>query len=1494
MKSLLSQSKKRSVPGFALWIVCLAFGILTVVGNAHAALTVNSVTLDGGASVTVLPGATISVVVSETNTGGSNWGSTRFRTTDAGGTQVTTCVDTPDHNGNGTYSETFTLSASAATGVYDVSVRASSNDTCGGGGATNSITLTLTGGIVVVAPPTVTTNAATALTTSGATLNGAVSSNGASTTVSFDYGLTAAYGSTATAAQSPLAAGAASTAVSAAVTGLACNTLYHFRVRGVNSAGTTYGSNLTFTTAACPLPATCNTGAISGVLNTYYPGAASVAAGATTITVGAGAGAATGLAQGDLILVMQMQDAAITTTNDAGYGVASAVNAGKYEYATVASVVGNTVNLTAPLSNGYTAAAFGAAGQKTFQVIRVPVYSIATLGAATARAWDGSTGGVLAFDVTGTLTLAGATVDVSGLGFRGGATRTLAGGAGLNTDYLSLATVNNNGSKGEGIAGTPRYVFSAPGTVTNTGVEGYAGGSHARGSPANAGGGGTDGQPSANDRNTGGGGGGNGGVGGMGGIAWCPTFNAANPPFYSCPAGAPGFNDGGLGGKVVSQLAPAQLTLGGGGGGGTANNITGSGACAATNGACVSGATGGGLIMVRAATLSGSATFNTNGSPANNTVGNDGSGGGGAAGAVMLFATAHAGGSVTINANGGTGGTNLIPPLSSGPHGPGGGGGGGYAIRSSAVALASCNANGGAAGVTYNNGVAFGNYGATPGSTGQCVATLTAAQLPGAALGAGPCAVALHHYAISYPLGNPGVTCEAMAVRITGHDASHAEVAPAGATQITLTTAPATGGWALKSGAGTFTAPNLYRFDGTEKFAEFWLTQTTPLANININVSDGTRSEDATEDPRAEFTDTAFRYYACTGAVPATCSPVSINHQIAGKASNAAPYAQNLYLRSVIKDTTTGACTGGLAGAQVVQFAYECDNPATCYAADLLSINGGSATTIARNDDGTVSAATGTYSAANMNFTSDGYAPFNLNYADVGQITLHAKKVVTPGVGTPPSTAATIYGASNGFVVKPYAFTVTDIKRTSDSAANPGAADAAGAAFMAAGEAFSATISAVSATGAVTPSFGRESTPEGATLAHSLVSPGGGAAGTLAGTTTIPGASFQGATKGVATVTNLSWDEVGVITLKASNDNYLGNSLGACTLQTAGEVCQGTFGDSGNIGRFIPHHFDLVAGTINPADAVGGYSYMDQPFGLTFTLMAKNASGGTTTNYATTGVAATNFAMLDPTNPALWPAATLGSNSSFGLGAKDGATDLSSRLSVVGTPSCSAANCWAAGTATVTANLKFSRPVTTTNDATWGPFNALDIGVAPQDADGVKLLPAALDLDASLPVGAERKKMSNQTKVRFGRLRLINAYGSELLRPRVEYRAEYWDGSRWTINTLDSTTPLVSGNIVTGGLTVNGVTALAAGVGFISFNPAAAGSYDIALNLSVSGNDTSCNAAHGGTAANRPWLKGFWAPPASCGGVPPWAQDPNARIRLGSPRAPHIYLRERY
>jgi FG-GAP-like repeat len=99
-------------------------------------------------------------------------------------------------------------------------------------------------------PPTVVTGIATAIGLTGATLNGTANPNSAATTGNFEYGLTTGYGST-----TPVQAmGSGNTAASiggGTITGLACNTLYHFRAVATNTGGTTTGSDATFTTAAC-------------------------------------------------------------------------------------------------------------------------------------------------------------------------------------------------------------------------------------------------------------------------------------------------------------------------------------------------------------------------------------------------------------------------------------------------------------------------------------------------------------------------------------------------------------------------------------------------------------------------------------------------------------------------------------------------------------------------------------------------------------------------------------------------------------------------------------------------------------------------------------------------------------------------------------------------------------------------------------------------------------------------------------------------------------------------------------------------------------------------------------------------------------------------------------------------------------------------------------------------------------------------------------------
>jgi len=462
----------------------------------------------------------------------------------------------------------------------------------------------------------------------------------------------------------------------------------------------------------CGTPGKDGAGTITGIVNSYYPGTVTVAAGSTAIPVGARSGSAVNIGAGDLLLVIQMQDAAIDSDDDGGYGdgvagdpatgSTSLANSGIHEFVVATGpVAGGLVPFLGGgnggvLLNTYTnAAATAARGQRRYQVIRVPQYSSATLSnGLTALAWNGSVGGVLAIDVSGALALGGVTVSLDSLGFRGGGGRALAGNGTANT-YRALSTGNAHGSKAEGIAGTPRYVYSGTALV-DTGVEGYPNGSYGKGAPGNAGGGGTD-SAGGNDENSGGGGGGNGGAGGRGGNTW--NTNLAR---------------GGFGGAAFASAA-ARLALGGGGGAGVSNNA-----------GPAHGARGGGLIHLRFNTHSGTGTLDVDGGNAGASS-QDGAGGGGAGGSVFAArCTAGALTNLTVNARGGTGGS--ITWNNDDHHGPGGGGGGGVVRLSGAAAVA---VTGGANGTSPASGTDIA-YGSTAGAAGTSSTAATVASTPGA------------------------------------------------------------------------------------------------------------------------------------------------------------------------------------------------------------------------------------------------------------------------------------------------------------------------------------------------------------------------------------------------------------------------------------------------------------------------------------------------------------------------------------------------------------------------------------------------------------------------------------------------------------------------------------------------------------------------------------------------------------------------------------------
>lgn len=641
---------------------------------------------------------------------------------------------------------------------------------------------------------------------------------------------------------------------------------------------------------------------------------------------------------------------------------------------------------------------------------------------------------------------------------------------------------------------------------------------------------------------------------------------------------------------------------------------------------------------------------------------------------------------------------------------------------------------------------------------------------------------------------------------------------------------------------------------------------------------------------------------------------------------------------------TLTSCKGAFSGAtRNVKFWSTYLNPAT--GTQQGKIVAGTGNADCATGYAALSTSSGSPTTLSLAFGS-GTAPqttFSLCYPDAGQVQVDTRYDGSGATGD----AGTVLLGNDSFIAAPHHFTLSNIvcgdgggaftgcQVASSPYANPGAADASGARFTKAGNPFGMTVTAYNTNGAITPNFGKETSPEGVSLTPTMIAdPDLGTTGTISG-------AFGAFSGGAASGNSFSFSEVGIMTLVAelASASYLGSGIKEITTPS-----------SGNIGRFIPDHFTVTPNPVNPirvragttqtvvlatataapatvinVDTTTGFavgdkvripgagaggtaftatvtainpggptltldtaigttlvggesvieewgSYMGETMNAQFELKAVSLGGTTTANYQGA------YAKLDP--------ATVGA---LNFGAVNAGTNLTARLNTSIAPTVTSNP----GAFTITAPLGIGRDALPD-----GPYAALQIGIAPTDSDGV-IMTQPYDLN----VGGTNDHTSIMsataqatTEVRFGRLRLINAYGSELLKPRVDYRLEYWDGTRWTANTVDSWAPFVAGNVYDGGLGApSSVTGPTGGTGVITFNTAAVGSFDIAVNLNAAGNDTSCNVTgHGGTAANKPWLQGFWSAKASCNNTDPWLQDPNARVKLGSPKAPYIYYRERY
>ncbi|MGM0478958.1 MAG: hypothetical protein ACQERC_07015, partial [Bacteroidota bacterium] len=370
-------------------------------------------------------------------------------------------------------------------------------------------------------------------------------------------------------------------------------------------------------------------------VNSYTALINNAVAGATTIQVNDNSLNGTlfsgALTQGDLLLIIQMQGATVDintkAVDDWGYTytaqnsffsgsfikdsseygrVLDYQSAGHFEYAEVANVSGtNTIELNCGLEHPYDI-------DGHVQVIRVPRVEDLTVqnnASITGVPWDGTTGGVVAVEVNGDMTLTGTgRLNADTLGFRGGSPDNLsavASSAGGSTGFLGSYDPVEGAEKGEGIFGT---FTDVDGIYSRYGY----------GAIANGGGG-------ANYHNAGGGGGSNVGTGDYYAYGvpapgpsnnYVTAWNLEDPNLFSNPSaggGRGGYshatsnNDpmvlgpdesawggdyrrltGGYGGHPLTY-DPERIFMGGGGGAGDDNDDYGG-----------KGGRGGGIVMVQA------------------------------------------------------------------------------------------------------------------------------------------------------------------------------------------------------------------------------------------------------------------------------------------------------------------------------------------------------------------------------------------------------------------------------------------------------------------------------------------------------------------------------------------------------------------------------------------------------------------------------------------------------------------------------------------------------------------------------------------------------------------------------------------------------------------------------------------------------------------------------------------------------------------------------
>ena len=637
---------------------------------------------------------------------------------------------------------------------------------------------------------------------------------------------------------------------------------------------------------------------------------------------------------------------------------------------------------------------------------------------------------------------------------------------------------------------------------------------------------------------------------------------------------------------------------------------------------------------------------------------------------------------------------------------------------------------------------------------------------------------AIDHFSISH--AGSGVACETHDITITAHDAAHLPV-DAEALLVSLSTSNARGTWTgIAAGGGTLSDPVAGDGAATYQFAlasnsvtlQFrYANLATSSETFGFNVSGGGFSETSgvasgSDDPSFTMAQAGFRFRNATDGND------TLPAQISGKPSNSGFNAKTIRLQAINTDTVTGSCTSLLANqTQTIDLGAECNSPAACTASQA-SINGtGIATS---NDNG--SAGASSYSPVSLAFNAASEADTVIVYPDAGQISLHARYDVDPGVA-----GFEAFGSSNPFIVRPFGLAFPGVNHSST---------AAGTLIGAAGDPFTMAVQAYQwAAGEDVDNDGVPDTgvnitdngtvPNFAATATVAVPLGGNlpgfADGALARGAGCAGAASIALAGGSASAADWCYSEVGNALFTASVTDYL-----APGVTISGN--SGLDGDAagGYVGRFKPKHFAVIgapAPTLTNREALAcasTFTYMNEGLRLGFTLQAQNTQNARTSNY--TGA----YAKLD-----------LSTAASLGLGARSGATDLTPRVDAGLAPSGSFTD----GEAVISVVTGIRRAAPDNPD---GPYAGTQFGIAPNDNDpnpasGVQM--GSFDLDVDNDATNDHFAVAPTTELRYGRLRLQNAYGPVTQALPIPLEVQYWNGSSFVVSDDDNCTTLGRGEI---------------------------------------------------------------------------------------------------